>query len=113
MRISDWSSDVCSSDLFDRLAARAEPLVERLWQSELAALPVSTPEQRAGLQARLRALARSVEDADVRQAYAPNFRERFYQHFRTPNRFPPGNRPSPPPPRVAARTPPDKPARAP
>src|SRR3546814_15325119 len=46
-------------------SARAEPLVERLWQSELAALPVSTPEQRAGLQARLRDLARTIQDPDV------------------------------------------------
>ena len=95
------------AEAFDRLAARAEPLVERLWQSELAALPVSTPEQRAGLQARLRDLARSVEDVDVRQAYEQNFRERFYQHFRTPNRFSPGYRPSPPQSRVAARKPAD------
>src|SRR3546814_10164243 len=25
MRISDWSSDVCSSDLFDRIAAAEQP----------------------------------------------------------------------------------------
>src|SRR3546814_7899140 len=39
---------------FERLAGQMQPLVDRLWQSELAAQPVSTPEQRAGLQARLR-----------------------------------------------------------
>src|SRR3546814_15489313 len=63
------------------------PLGVRLWQSELAAQPVSTPEQGACLQARLRDNARSIEDSDVRQAYEQAFRERHYTHFRTSNRF--------------------------
>src|SRR3546814_13615611 len=32
MRISDWSSDVCSSDLILRIATRKSPLA--LWQTE-------------------------------------------------------------------------------
>src|SRR3546814_8488712 len=33
MRISDWSSDVCSSDLDDELHRAREPMVERFRQS--------------------------------------------------------------------------------
>src|SRR3546814_16806553 len=47
---------------FERLAGQMQPLVDRLWQSELAAQPVSTPEQRAGLQARLSAHARPIQE---------------------------------------------------
>jgi len=70
------------SSVFERLAGEAEPLVERIWRSELAAARLDTPEQRAGLQARLRDHARTIGDEDVRRAYESAFRERFYAHFR-------------------------------
>src|SRR3546814_17502162 len=75
MRISDWSSDVCSSDLrpgfslalatlpagqdpddivrargatgFTALLDEAQPLVARLWAPEVAAGPLATPAERA------------------------------------------------------------------
>src|SRR3546814_19194172 len=75
MRISDWSSDVCSSDLafaalpagqdpddlvrakgaegFAAILGDAQPLVERLWAHEVAAAPLATPEERAALKTRL------------------------------------------------------------
>src|SRR3546814_1091580 len=49
MRISDWSSDVCSSDLVDRRARRAEQrqrfrlCVERVETLRLAGRPMSRP----------------------------------------------------------------------
>lgn len=72
---------------FERLAADARPLDERLWHTELNAMPVQTPEQKAGLQARLRDLSRSIEDGDVARAYEQAFRDRFYQHFRARPQF--------------------------
>ncbi len=89
---------------FERLAGNMQPLVDRLWETELAALPVSTPEQRAGLQARLREHARSIEDRDVSQAYEQAFRDRFYTHFRTWNRYNKGASPAPRSP-ISARKP--------
>ncbi len=37
----------------EALLRDAQPLVDRLWQSEVAAEPLDTPEQRAGLKRRL------------------------------------------------------------
>ena len=42
----------------EALLAEAEPLVDRLWTAEVAAEPLDTPEQRAGLKRRLADLAR-------------------------------------------------------
>src|SRR3546814_9098883 len=46
MRISDWSSDVCSSDLIEPLAFRVRPLPEECfesWLRRLAARHETTP----------------------------------------------------------------------
>ena len=59
----------------------AEPLVQRLWASALAAEPLDTPEQRAGLKQRLAELAATIADASVRKEYEGDFRNRFYAHF--------------------------------
>src|SRR3546814_2223852 len=42
MRISDWSSDVCSSDLFEAALATS-PQVAALWQARLAVEDASDP----------------------------------------------------------------------
>src|SRR3546814_9119572 len=34
MRISDWSSDVCSSDLFDMLTRSGDPLTVRIYRPD-------------------------------------------------------------------------------
>src|SRR3546814_1293820 len=88
MRISDWSSDVCSSDLddlvqaegaraFEAVLEKAEPLINRLWAHEVAAGPLDTPEQRAGLKQRLREIASQIGHEDVRALYGQAFRERL------------------------------------
>ena len=63
------------------LIAAAQPLVQRLWESELAAEPVDTPERRAGLKRRLADLAQLIADASVRGEYQAEFRRRFEAQF--------------------------------
>jgi DNA primase len=62
---------------FEALAAAPEPLVDRLWNHEVAAEPLATPEQRAGLRKRLNELVAIIADPDVRQQYQAEFRQRF------------------------------------
>ncbi len=59
------------------LLEASEPLVERLWRSEVAAGPLATPEDRAGLKQRLGVHLASITDAEIRRHYADAFRERF------------------------------------
>ncbi|WP_267396816.1 MULTISPECIES: DNA primase [unclassified Sphingomonas] len=65
----------------EALLRQPQPLVDRLWQSELAAGPLDTPEQRAGLKQRLQELAATIVDASVRKEYENDFRNRVYEHF--------------------------------
>jgi DNA primase len=72
---------------FETLLKTPEPLVDRLWASELAAEPLATPEQKAGLKARLADLAGTIADPGVRGEYLAEFRRRFdalYQQQRAP-----------------------------
>lgn len=94
-------------EAFERLSTQAQPLDEKLWESELNAMPTSTPEQRAGLQARLRDHARSIADGDVARAYEQTFRDRFYAHFRSRGTFQRGGAFSAPRPAVTAQRPAD------
>ena len=66
---------------FEGLVREAEPLVERLWKHELAAEPLDTPEQRAGLKRRLSDLANTIADPSVKSEYIAEFRHRFDQQF--------------------------------
>jgi DNA primase len=72
----------------------SEPLVERLWKSEVAAGPLDTPEDRAGLKQRLGAHMANIADAEIRRHYADAFRERFDTLFAAKPRAPfvPGNK---------------------
>jgi DNA primase len=72
---------------FEALLAAREPLVDRLWSSELSAETLDTPEQRAGLKQRLVELAGTIADPSVRSEYQVEFRRRFDAHF-TPVRKP-------------------------
>ena len=65
----------------ETLLAAAEPLVDRLWAAELAAEPLDTPEQRAGLKSRLAERAAAIADPGVRSEYQSEFRRRFDAHF--------------------------------
>lgn len=66
---------------FEALLAKPEPLVDRLWASEVAAGPLDTPEQRAGLKRRLTELAEQIQDSNVKHEYISEFRERADHHF--------------------------------
>ena len=65
------------SDFAERLAA-ARPLSEMLWQTELNARPIDTPERRADLKARLERHAREIADADVQREYRRALLDRYY-----------------------------------
>ena len=64
-------------DAIDALLEKPEPLVDRLWNHELAAEPLSTPEQRAGLRQRLLDHAGAIADPHVRDQYRSEFTTRF------------------------------------
>lgn len=73
---------------FEALLKVPQPLVDRLWQSEVAAEPLDTPEQRAGLKRRLADLAGSIADPNVKSEYLAEFRARTDAHFgRGPRTF--------------------------
>jgi len=74
---------------FEQLLASPQPLVDRLWAHELAAEPLDTPEQKAGLKMRLNELAHSIADKNVSFEYQAEFRRRFsdlYARTREPFR---------------------------
>lgn len=81
------------ADAFEALLAKPQPLSDLLWQSEVAAEPLATPEQRAGLKQRLTALAETIADPSVKSEYKAEFRERIDKHFdRGPREFQPRQR---------------------
>ncbi len=49
--------------------AQTKPFVQQLFERELEAEPLDTPERRAGLKGRLRTAAQSIADKDLAQAY--------------------------------------------
>ena len=57
---------------------RTRPLIDVLWERETAAGPLTTPEQRAALEARLRALSGSIADPMVRVHYERELRDRLF-----------------------------------
>ncbi|QJU59743.1 DNA primase [Sphingomonas sp. AP4-R1] len=61
----------------EAVLANTKPLVDLIWESELAAAPLTTPEARAGLRQRLGDLARTIADGNVREQYQSEFRRRF------------------------------------
>ena len=64
-------------DAIESLVTRAESLADRVWRHERDAGPLDTPEARAGLRRRLADHANAIEDADVREQYRADFRDRF------------------------------------
>ncbi|KQN93898.1 DNA primase [Sphingomonas sp. Leaf231] len=66
---------------FEALVRDAAPLVDLLWRHELAAEPLDTPEQRAGLKKRLGELAETIADPSVKSEYRAEFRNRFDERF--------------------------------
>jgi len=62
---------------FEVLVDVAEPLVERLWRHERDAAPLTTPEERASLKARLMDHAGTIADGSVRSLYRDEWLGRF------------------------------------
>jgi DNA primase len=70
---------------FDDVLSKVTPLSDFLWQSEVTTDPLTTPENRAALGKRVRDLARSIPDEDVRIQYLGFFNGRLtelFQQFR-------------------------------
>ncbi len=64
---------------FAEILAAARPLSELLWQAELAARPIDTPERRADLEQRLMARAGLIADRAVQTEYRRFFGNRLFQ----------------------------------
>jgi DNA primase len=65
------------ADFAARLSA-AQPLSEMLWQAELAARPIDTPERRADLKARLERHVREIANSDVQREYRRALLDRYF-----------------------------------
>ena len=61
----------------EALLEKPEPLVDRLWRHEVDAVPLDTPEARAGLKARLMEHVQAIGDPNVRQLYRDEWLRRF------------------------------------
>lgn len=64
----------------------ARPLVDVLWERELAARSLDTPERRAALRRHLRELVKGITDPDVRAAYGAELAQRLEERFAPPSR---------------------------
>lgn len=79
----------------------AKPLVELLWQRELASHPLNTPERQAGFEQRLDQGVAAITHAGVKKAYGRELHQRLRNHLyemrrsQTSNSFRPAGRPVP------------------
>jgi DNA primase len=64
---------------FAEVLRTARPLSEMLWQAELAARPIDTPERRADLERRLLAAAGQIADRAVQGEYRRFYADRLYR----------------------------------
>jgi DNA primase len=75
---------------FGEVLARARPLVDIVWDAEIAGRPLDTPERRAGLEGRLKERIRAIADRTVQQQYFNMLiRERLWAAFRPGRGRPP------------------------
>jgi DNA primase len=66
----------------DAVLAAVRPLVDVLWEREIAAGPVDTPERRAVFEQRLETLIRGINDARVQGLYRQAIRDRLWRMWR-------------------------------
>ncbi len=71
----------------ERLLAAPSSLLETLWEHERGALPLNTPEAKAGLKARLLAHVEVIADRDIQALYRRDLLEKF-SAFAFPQRAP-------------------------
>jgi DNA primase len=67
---------------FEAALADARSLADVLWRREQEASDLGTPEKRAGLRTRLRALVAGIADKDVRHAYGVEIANRLRDFYR-------------------------------
>lgn len=80
---------------FARLLESPQSLLDRLWQHELGAAPVNSPEAQAGFKKRLIDHADQIGDSDIRALYRRDFSKRFSDMFFARNTgFKPTRRPT-------------------
>jgi DNA primase len=73
-------------DAVQAVIGAARPLVDMVWGRETESGVFDTPERRAALEARLRDIARVIEDESVRRHYSQAFAERVAAFFPAPER---------------------------
>jgi DNA primase len=61
----------------ERLLASPASLIETLWEAEREAQPLTTPEAKAGLKARLMAHVETIADPDIKALYRRELSDRF------------------------------------
>jgi DNA primase len=77
------------SGAFRERLEQTRPLIDVLWDREISAGPIDTPEQRAALETRVRGLAQSIADPTVRAHYERELRDRLYRVGRQAGGGPP------------------------
>ena len=65
----------------EQVLERALPLVDMLWQREVLAAPLNTPEDKAGLKDRIYAALREIQHDGVRDQYKTALLERFNAEY--------------------------------
>ncbi|MGC1270241.1 MAG: DNA primase [Croceibacterium sp.] len=64
-------------DAIEQLLAEPAGLLDTIWQAERDAAPLTSPEDKAGLKARLLAHADAIQDPDIKAMYRREWLERF------------------------------------
>jgi DNA primase len=85
------------ADAMEDVLAKTRPLIDMLWDRETAAAPTATPEQKASLETRLKALSATIADPVVRSHYDRELRDRLYQFGRQSREMGREKRSYPPP----------------
>ncbi|KUR71833.1 DNA primase [Novosphingobium fuchskuhlense] len=78
----------------EAVLSAARPMVDVLWDIERAAAPVATPEDKAGLKARLMAHVETIGDGDIKGLYRRELLDRFGE-LAYPQRERPAFQPAP------------------
>jgi len=82
----------------EKLLANPQTLLDTIWEHERDAEPLRTPEDKAGLRARLIAHVEAIADSDIKALYRRDLLDKFYA-FAFPKREFQPRRPGGPPPR--------------
>ena len=70
---------------FDAIIANARPMVDMLWNREVAGAAYETPEARAGLEGRLKQAVARIGDENLRRHYQQDMRDRLAAYFGRPS----------------------------